>query len=125
MRVLSGPLRSVMITPSFAKDYRNPHIQRLWYEAEPLLRSCKRAYFIGYSLPDDHLEVIHLLRRGLEVLNAKYITVVTFGENDEMRRRYTSLFGRQIDWQLIGFQRWMIEQKRLRSVGSNAAGSVH
>jgi hypothetical protein len=105
-----APLRPIMITPSFAKDYRNPHIQRVWYEAELLLRRCDRAYIVGYSLPDDDLEVIHLLRRGLEGLDGKRITVVTAGDDDAMQRRYVSLFGRDIDWQPIGFLPWLKQE---------------
>ena len=103
------PLRPVMITPSFVKDYKNPHIQRVWYEAERLLRSRKQAYIIGYSLPDDDLEVIHLLRRGLEGCESKNITVVTYPDDDATYRRYVSLFGQDIVWQPIGFTRWMKE----------------
>jgi hypothetical protein len=97
-----APLRAVMIPPSFAKDYRNPHIQRVWYEAELLLRRCNRAYIVGYSLPDADLEVIHLLRRGLEGLDGENITVVTFGDHDDERRRYFSLFGPDICWRPMG-----------------------
>ena len=103
------PLRPVMITPSFVKDYNNPHIQRVWYEAERLLRSRKQAYIVGYSLPDDDLEVIHLLRRGLEGCESKDITVVTYPDDPAMHRRYVSLFGRDIVWRPIGFTQWMKE----------------
>jgi hypothetical protein len=101
------PLRPVMITPSFVKDYHNPHIQRIWYEAERLLRRCGRAYLVGYSLPDDDLEVIHLLRRGLEGCESHNITVVTQGNDEAMYRRYVSLFGRDIDWHPEGLDEWM------------------
>jgi hypothetical protein len=107
-----------MITPWFAKHYRNPHIQRVWYEAELLLRRCDRAYIVGYSLPDDDLEVIHLLRRGLEGLDAERITVVTAGDNDTMQRRYVSLFGREIDWQPIGFLPWLRREARAATAGA-------
>jgi NAD-dependent SIR2 family protein deacetylase len=103
------PLRPVMITPSFVKDYRNPHIQRVWYEAERLLRQCRRAYIVGYSLPDDDLEVIHLLRRGLQGCDPSRITVVTKDPDAAMYRRYVSLFGPGIDWQHGGFEKWMAE----------------
>jgi hypothetical protein len=105
-----APLRSVIITPSYAKDYRNPHIQGVWYQAEVMLRRCKRVYFIGYSLPDDDIEVIHLLRRGLEGLDGTQITVVARDQDDQMRKRYISLFGREIDWQPIGFEAWLRAQ---------------
>jgi hypothetical protein len=80
------------------------------HEAELLLRRCNRAYIVGYSPPDDDLEVIDLLRRGLEGLEGKHITVVTAGDNEAIRGRYVSLFGRHFDWQPIGFLQWMKEQ---------------
>lgn len=58
------PFRAVMVAPSRAKDYRNPHIQAIWYRAERVLRKADHVYFVGYSLPDDDVEVIDLLRRG-------------------------------------------------------------
>lgn len=108
------PLRPVMITPSFAKDYRNPHIQKVWYEAERLLRRCEQAYFIGYSLPDDDIEVVHLLRRGLEGLPASQITVVAGTDDPAMHRRYVSLFGK-VDWQPGGFEPWLKRKHLPRS----------
>jgi hypothetical protein len=30
------------LTPSLAKDYRNPHLSRIWYEAEQVLRNADR-----------------------------------------------------------------------------------
>jgi len=100
-------LRPVMITPSFVKDYRNPPIQRMWYEAERLLRRSRRTYIVGYSLPDDDLEVIHLMRRGFDGCDPRNITVVTNDPDQATRRRYISLFGPQIDWYQAGFEEWM------------------
>jgi hypothetical protein len=105
------PLRAVMVTPSFVKDYRNPHIQRVWYEAEWLLRESSHAYIIGYSLPNDDLEVIHLLRRGLEHLPAGNITVVTDRADKWEQRRYTSLFG-SVHFATNGFEEWATQVSR-------------
>ncbi len=110
-----APLRAVMITPSFAKDYRNPHIQRVWYEAEWMLRESTRAYIIGYSLPNDDLEVIHLLRRGLEHLAPEHITVVAQSPDDSTWRRYRSLFGPQIHFETNGFEAWSESIASMRS----------
>src|SRR5262249_4214217 len=59
-----SPMRAVMITPTRANDYRNPHIQTIWYQAERVLRVAELVCFVGCSLPDDDLEVVDLLRRG-------------------------------------------------------------
>jgi hypothetical protein len=100
------PLRAVMITPSFVKDYRNPHIQKVWYEAEWLLRGSTHAFIIGYSLPNDDLEVIHLLRRGLREMPSENITVVLREPDDAICRRYRTHFGSEIHFQLDGFESW-------------------
>jgi len=105
-KICGTPLRAVMITPSFVKDYRNPHVQRVWYEAEWMLRESTSAYIIGYSLPNDDLEVIHLLRRGLSHLPPDKITVVLGGKDDKICRSYRSHFGSQLDFQFDGFESW-------------------
>jgi hypothetical protein len=109
------PMRAVMITPTRAKDYRNPHIQGIWYEAERTLRRAQHVCFIGYSLPDDDLEVIDLLRRGLGHLPPSRITVVEYDEQKRkigehpVGRRYRSMFGDQVDWRVGGFEGWLDE----------------
>ena len=108
-------LHPVMITPTHLKDYRNPHVTRVWYEAEQALRSADRVIIIGYSLPEDDVEVAYLLKRGLGQLNKRRITVV----NHESRRqpkakndtwhRYRVLFGTEFKWRPSGFKGWMEE----------------
>ncbi|HVP45715.1 MAG TPA: hypothetical protein VMT32_03995 [Bryobacteraceae bacterium] len=111
-------LRPILITPTHRKDYRNPHLARIWYEAERALQRANRVIFVGYSLPDDDVEVIYLLKRGLCTLNPaplapQQITVV---EMDSQRRpldrhpvgqRYRVLFGDGIDFRTEGFSNWL------------------
>lgn len=107
------PLRAVMITPTRTKDYRNPHIQSIWYQAERRLRTADRLIFVGYSLPDDDLEVIDLLRRGAGHLNGEAVTVVEFDpeqrplDKHPVGRRYRSIFGTEIRWITSGFGPWV------------------
>lgn len=106
----SQGLRPVLITPTMLKDYRNPHIARVWYEAERKLRTADRAVFIGYSLPADDLQVVYLLKRGLAHLPPDRITVVEYegaGRDHFVRRNYAAVFGRDIDWQPKGFEGWL------------------
>jgi hypothetical protein len=46
-----------LITPTHRKDYRNPHLARVWYEAERILQRANRVIFVSYSLPGDDVEV--------------------------------------------------------------------
>jgi hypothetical protein len=121
------PLRAVMITPARAKDYRNPHLQRIWYRAERALRLAEHVCFIGYSLPDDDLEVIDLLRRGLGHLTGECITVVEYAAEDQAQRatarhpvlrRFESVFGKGIDWYTRGFGAWVEDARQ--TVGAAA-----
>jgi hypothetical protein len=116
-------LRPVLITPTHRKDYRNPHLARIWYEAERALQRANRVIFVGYSLPDDDVEVIYLLKRGLGTLNPeplepKQITVI---EKDDQKRardvhpvgqRYRALFGDNIDFRIEGFSAWLAACQR-------------
>jgi hypothetical protein len=109
------PTRPVLITPTFRKDYRNPHIAQVWYDAERALRNADRVFLVGYSLPSDDVEVVYLLKRGLHhlVSTPKAITVVSHssGQNSmgsgEVGLRYRSVFGDKCDWQSIGFGAWV------------------
>lgn len=108
-------VRPVLITPTHHKDYRNPHIARAWYDAERTLREADRVFFVGYSLPDDDVEVIYLLKRGLSHMTdrARDITVVEYDAEQRPLRenpvgmRYRSLFGDELDWQTGGFGGWL------------------
>lgn len=105
----------VLITPTQRKDYRNPHVATVWALAEQALRSAERVIIIGYSLPDDDLDVIYLLKRGLGQLANRApekITVVERASDEALRaigkhpvgRRYRAIFGPNIDWRTDGFE---------------------
>ncbi len=103
-------VKPVMISPTYFKDYRNPHISRIWYEADQVLRKAKRVIIIGYSLPDDDLDVLYLLKRGLSHLGDNSIDIVEFdsdhrlAEKHPVGRRYVTLFGKRINWHTDGFE---------------------
>jgi len=113
------PTRPVLITPTHRKDYRNPHIAQVWYDAERVLRAADRVILVGYSLPTDDVEVVYLLKRSLQHLvnSAKAITVVLHSSQDrdiassEVGLRYRSIFGNRCDWQPIGFSDWLEQWK--------------
>jgi hypothetical protein len=104
----------VLITPTQRKDYRNPHVARVWALSEQALRSAKRAIIVGYSLPEDDLDVIYLLKRGLANLASTQPSKITIVEkvtdgdmpltDHPVGRRYRSLFGPDICWQTGGFE---------------------
>ncbi|MCP4076280.1 MAG: hypothetical protein GY744_08855 [Gammaproteobacteria bacterium] len=114
-RGCGAEVQPVMISPTYFKDYRNPHISRIWYEADQVLRKAERVIFIGYSLPDDDLDVLYLLKRGLSHLSDNQIHVVEYDENqrplDEhpVGLRFATLFGTNINWYINGFEGFINE----------------
>lgn len=109
-RSCEAEVQPVMISPTYFKDYRNPHISRVWYESDQALRKSERIIIIGYSLPEDDLDVLYLLKRGLSHLNPDKIHVVEYDVNAQaihdnpVGRRYKTLFGEGINWYVDGFE---------------------
>jgi hypothetical protein len=107
-------LRPLLVAPTHLKDYRNPHLAQVWYEAERVLRESRRVIFIGYSLPEDDVEVIYLLKRGIAHLQPAQITVVEYDPSNPalsahaVGRRYRTLFGDGIDWHPEGMDAWLM-----------------
>jgi hypothetical protein len=113
-----GHVRPILITPTHRKDYRNPHIARIWYEADRMLRHADKVVFIGYSLPDDDVEVIYLFKQALAHLDASRVTVVeTVAMDDrtnQVGERYRALFGDSLDWRSEGFAGWLQSNPNLQ-----------
>lgn len=106
-------LRPLLVAPTHLKNYRNPHLAQVWHEAEHVMREASRVVFVGYSLPEDDVEVIYLLKRSLGHLQAQQITVVEYDQTNPpvqahpVGRRYRTLFGDGIDWHPEGLNAWL------------------
>jgi hypothetical protein len=117
--VCGTKLRPLLIAPTHLKDYRNPHLAQVWYEAERVLREATRVIFIGYSLPDDDVEVVYLLKRSLARPIPPRITVVGYDSKypavpatqHAVGRRYRALFGDNIEWYACGLDAWLAKQQ--------------
>jgi hypothetical protein len=107
-------VRPMLISPSFQKDYRNPHTVQVWRHADDTLRRARKVVFIGYSLPEDDIYVQYLLKRAAAHLRDGVVTVVEYDPaamrpayQHPVGRRYVWLFGDQIDWHPEGFASWL------------------
>ena len=78
-----------------------------------MLQESTRVIFIGYSLPENDVEVIYLLKRGLRHLEPEAITVVEWDEDRAsasdhyVGQRFQAVFGKGIDWHPEGFGDWL------------------
>lgn len=107
-------MRSMLIAPTHFKDYRNPHINRVWFDAETNLREITRLIFAGYSLPESDVEVIYLLKRACSQDRLNEIHVIEYHPDPNRRSpdshpsypRYEALFGQRIRWWGNGLAQW-------------------
>jgi len=58
-------LEPFFITPTYLKEFDNPHIQMIWHNAHMALAEADEIVFIGYSLPEADYHVRTLLRRAI------------------------------------------------------------
>jgi len=107
-------LRPLLVAPTHLKDYRNPHLTQVWFDAERSLRTARHVVFVGYSLPDDDVEVVYLLKRSLSRPDVT-VTVIEYDPNNPdvaaadhpVGRRYRTLFGDQMEWHASGLDGWL------------------
>lgn len=91
-------LATVMIAPSYLKDYRLPHITSVWTNSLSELAESGHWVFIGYSLPADDFHIRALLLRALSARRSRKkplaVTVVSRSNKDDPRleTRYRDLF---------------------------------
>ena len=110
-RECGSPVGSCIVAPTQRKTYDIPALNEVWSEAERVLKRAGRVYFIGYSLPEDDVEIALLLRRSLDGVDPARITVVEWDEQRRERddhpvgKRYASLFGK-VGWFSGGFAAW-------------------
>jgi NAD-dependent SIR2 family protein deacetylase len=57
------PLRHVIVAPSMVRDVRDPHLLNIWRCATEALRTAKKWFIIGYSLPAEDLAIRSMLLR--------------------------------------------------------------
>jgi len=113
------PIRACIVAPTQRKTYGNNELNEIWRNAEQALRAASHVYFVGYSLPEDDVEIAVLLIRSLEQLSPARITVIEYdaerrsAENHPVGRRYISLFG-EVNWHTCGFASWLKLQSQQR-----------
>ncbi|HZH28928.1 MAG TPA: hypothetical protein VEY95_17275 [Azospirillaceae bacterium] len=86
---------AVIVAPSFVKTYGNPHLARIWTQAQKALEAAPRWVFIGYSLPSDDLEIRAMLLRALATRRIQAappaVEVYTAGSRPDLEGRYADL----------------------------------
>jgi hypothetical protein len=88
-----GKLSLMLVTPSYARDVREPNLLAIWTNALELLRISKNWIIVGYSLPPDDIDIRSMLIRAAQGRDhPPNLTVVLDRERPEVIARYRLLF---------------------------------
>ena len=101
-------IQTLIVPPSWNKNYRVHSIQRVWEMARVKLIEAERVVFIGYSLPEADQEVRYLLKVGLYRENElpPFIYVVDKENGTEAEKRYSRFFDK-LEYLAIGFRGYL------------------
>jgi hypothetical protein len=82
-----------IVSPSFVRDVQSPNLISVWQHALNWLRQASDWIIIGYSFPDEDLNIRSLFTRALASKESPpYITAIQFGSDDRTRIRYEAFF---------------------------------
>jgi len=62
---LKHELSSLIITPTFLKDFSNVHLSNVWFNAGIEISEATKIVFVGYSLPDADFYLRYLLKKNM------------------------------------------------------------
>ncbi|TND09064.1 MAG: hypothetical protein FD123_1467 [Bacteroidetes bacterium] len=92
----NGPLKSLIVAPSFERDVRDSNLLHIWKSALEAIRNADRLIIIGYSLPPEDIAIKSLLVRAKnssgKTLPKNDVIVVQHGES--AKAQYELLFGK-------------------------------
>jgi NAD-dependent SIR2 family protein deacetylase len=98
--------RPLIITPTYLKNYQNYYLNQIWTQTFKILKNAERLIFVGYSLPDDDIEVLYLLKTAINK-NCKIVVIEydpkqnNYLEN-AIYKRYNKLLANKIEWHGCG-----------------------
>jgi len=82
-----------IVSPSFVREMRAPNLISVWQQALKWLRQADDWIVIGYSFPDEDLNIRSLFTRALASRRrAPYVTAIQLGVNEQTRTRYEAFF---------------------------------
>ena len=85
-----------IVSPSFVRDMRAPNLISVWQNALNWLRRADDWIIIGYSFPDEDLNIRSLFTRALAARpDWPNVTAIQFGDNQSIRTRYEAFFPRR------------------------------
>lgn len=82
-----------IVSPSFVRDVRAPNLITVWQNALNWLRKAEDWIIVGYSFPDEDLNIRSLFTRALASReDPPFVTAIQVGANPETRTRYEAFF---------------------------------
>ena len=90
---LHSRLEVQIVSPSFVRELRAPNLIGVWQAALNWLREADDWIIIGYSFPDEDLNIRSLFTRALAARKDwPHVTAIQLGMNQQTRTRYEAFF---------------------------------
>jgi RimJ/RimL family protein N-acetyltransferase len=90
---LQGPLRPVIVAPSMVRQVRDPNLLSIWQRSLEALRTARRWFIIGYSLPGEDLAIRSILMRAERAHDGPLsVAAYQMDSKRETKPRYELLF---------------------------------
>jgi len=112
-------LLTIMVAPSYVKDYRAVSLRSVWREAQKRLEKARRWVFIGYSLPSDDFHIRAMLMRALRsqawrgARHRAQVRVFLGAGDTASEKRYEDFFRlNPLEVRLSGFSGWAEKHAR-------------
>jgi len=106
-------LQTMIIQPSYMKNFDNPDILKIFNEAILEIKSAEKVIFIGYSFPDSDIHIRAILNQAF--IEDKRILVVDTNNSKNFYNKYRSI-KKDIDFYQISFQELLSDQKLFSSL---------
>ncbi|MDX6614351.1 MAG: hypothetical protein QOD75_3537 [Blastocatellia bacterium] len=89
-----GKLEVEIVSPSFVREMRAPNLISIWQQALSWLRTAEDWIVVGYSFPDEDLNIRSLFTRALASRREgpPNVTAIQFGGDEQTRMRYEAFF---------------------------------
>jgi len=86
-------LEMQIVSPSFVREVRSPNLNSIWQSSLDWLRAADDWIIIGYSFPDEDINIRSLFARAFSSRKTKInITTIQHGTNEQTKMRYEAFF---------------------------------
>ena len=111
----------ILVPPTYFKNMSNYYLTTIWHLSENIIKTAKKVFFCGYSMPDSDIHIKYLLKRALNNGDANCGDIIIINnhkskqkaQKEEEERRYKRLFDWSVCFTNYSFEEFAKNPKKL------------